>query len=82
MRIPSLKSFLIFAAGFVSCVVCIIVFLFSAYHFWLKPMQAKMINRMNSTPAAAFQPSSGGIQTLPRWARVWTRWISKHITDA
>jgi len=56
MRIPSLKSFLIFAAGFVSCVVCIIVFLFSAYHFWLKPMQAKMINRMNSTPPRLFSP--------------------------
>jgi thiol-disulfide isomerase/thioredoxin len=56
MRIPSLKSFLIFAAGFVSCVVCIVVFIFSAYYLWIKPMQAKMLKRMNSTPPRFFTP--------------------------
>jgi peroxiredoxin len=54
MRIPSLKSFLIFAAGFVSCVVCIVLFIFSAYQLWIKPMQARMIKRMNSTPPQFF----------------------------
>jgi thiol-disulfide isomerase/thioredoxin len=39
MRFPSFKSWLIFAAGFASCVVCLIAFIFSAYFFWLKPMQ-------------------------------------------
>ena len=56
MRIPSLKSFLIFAAGFVSCVAGIVAFLFFAYHFWAKPMQAGMIKRMNSTPPSFFAP--------------------------
>lgn len=56
MRIPSLKSFLIFVAGFVSCLVCLVVFIFSAYHLWIKPMQTKMIKRMNSTPPRFFAP--------------------------
>ena len=56
MRIPSLKSFLIFAAGFVSCVVCIVVFIFSAYHFWIKPLQARALKYMNSTPPRFFTP--------------------------
>jgi thiol-disulfide isomerase/thioredoxin len=56
MRIPSLKSFLIFAAGFVSCVAGIVVFIFSAYHFWIKPMQAKGLKYMNSTPPRFFSP--------------------------
>ena len=56
MHIPSLKSFLIFAAGFVTCVACIVVFIFSAYHFWLKPMQARALKYMNSTPPRFFAP--------------------------
>jgi thiol-disulfide isomerase/thioredoxin len=56
MRIPSLKSFLIFAAGFVSCVAGIVIFTFSAYHLWIKPMQTKMLKRMNSTPPRFFAP--------------------------
>jgi len=56
MRIPSLKSFLIFAAGFVSCVVGIVIFIFSAYQLWIKPMQTKMLKRMNSTPPRFFAP--------------------------
>jgi thiol-disulfide isomerase/thioredoxin len=56
MRIPSLKSFLIFAAGFVSCVACIVAFIFFAYHFWAKPMQAMALKRMNSTPPRFFTP--------------------------
>lgn len=53
---PSLKSFLIFVAGFVSCVAGLVVFLFSAYHIWLKPMQAKALKYMNSTPPRFFAP--------------------------
>jgi thiol-disulfide isomerase/thioredoxin len=56
MRIPSLKSFLIFAAGFVSCVAGIIVFLFAAYYFLAKPMQARALKYMNSTPPRFFSP--------------------------
>jgi thiol-disulfide isomerase/thioredoxin len=56
MRIPSLKSFLIFAAGFVSCVACIVIFIFSLYHFWVKPMQARAYKYMNSTPPRFFSP--------------------------
>jgi hypothetical protein len=66
MRIPSLKSFLIFAAGFVSCVAGIVVFIFSLYHFWIKPMQARAYKYMNSTPPRFFSSSSGGIQLYRR----------------
>src|SRR5262245_33717241 len=42
MRFPSYKSWLVFAAGFATCLVCLIAFLLSAYFFWLKPMQREL----------------------------------------
>jgi thiol-disulfide isomerase/thioredoxin len=34
----------------------IVIFTFSAYHLWIKPMQTKMLKRMNSTPPRFFAP--------------------------
>jgi thiol-disulfide isomerase/thioredoxin len=56
MRIPSLKSWLIFAAGFVSCVICLIALIFSSYYFWLKPMQTKMLKGTRLSPPEFFTP--------------------------
>ena len=60
MRIPSLKAFLIFAAGFVSCLACIVALIFSAYYFWLKPMETKMLKNISLSPPAFFTPHPAG----------------------
>ena len=56
MRIPSPKSWLIFGAGFVTCIVCIIALIFGAYYFWLKPTEAKMLKGLAFPPPEFFTP--------------------------
>ena len=51
MRIPSLKSWLIFGAGFASCIVCLVPLMFGAYHILLKPLL-----QMASSPPEFFTP--------------------------
>lgn len=46
MRIPSLKSWLIFGVGFASCIVCIIALNYSTYYFWRKHMQEKLLKQV------------------------------------
>jgi len=50
MRIPPLKSLLIFSAGFVCCFVSVIALLCSAYYFWAKPMLEKKVKQIQLAP--------------------------------
>ncbi|MGA2802654.1 MAG: TlpA disulfide reductase family protein [Verrucomicrobiota bacterium] len=62
MRIPSLKSWLIFAAGFASCFTCIVALIFSAYYFWLKPMETKMLKQVHLSPPEFSTPQPAGFE--------------------
>jgi thiol-disulfide isomerase/thioredoxin len=48
MRIPALKAFPIFVAGFVSCLLCVAFLVVLLYFFWIKPSQEKFQNSQNS----------------------------------
>jgi thiol-disulfide isomerase/thioredoxin len=61
MRIPSLKSWLIFGAGFASCIVCLVPLMFGAYHILLKPLLQETSPPEFFTPqAAAFDIAAVG----------------------
>jgi thiol-disulfide isomerase/thioredoxin len=89
MRFPSLKAWLIFVAGFASCLAGLIALIFAAYLFWLKPMQSQALSQLSAPDffvpqTAAFDVSAVGKNATPMNLRdyrgrvvvlnIWATW--------
>lgn len=57
MRFPSLKSALVFAAGFVSCLLCLALLAAGGYCLWLKPMADGVQQRAALAPPSLPSPA-------------------------